>query len=247
MSASCRGCGASQTIEAHLIPRAFVHDMRSGQKSILIGSATRKGRKVSQSGLIDRNILCAKCDGHLGQYDTFGVNFSRTFAAKSRLVWPDIFRVHPADTESLVRFFVSILWRCSISNLDEAKEVNLGTFEDKFRDVLFSGVSCATEPETVLYRYKSRVIKAQDIVLLPFKSPFVDGTLDAYSVSMGGFRAFVKVDERSLPRRFRPMMINGKSEIIGGYLYFEKTQEFRATRAIAQNMSEKPTKRGPKP
>lgn len=247
MTSSCRGCGASKTIEAHLIPRAFVHDIRRGHKHILIGSAASTGRKVSQSGLIDRNILCEKCDGHLGKYDQFGINFCRTFGAKSQLVAPEIFCIRPADTENVVKFFVSILWRYSISVLDEAKDVNLGPFEDKFKDILFAGASCATEPGTVLWRYKSRVIKEEEIFLPPFKSPFVDGTLDAYSISIGGFRTFVKVDARPLPPALLPMIINGKSEITGGYLYFENTQEFKAMRAIAENMNQKSAKLGPKP
>lgn len=247
MSSSCRGCGTSKTIEAHLIPRAFVHDIRRGHKHILIGSAASAGRKVSQSGLIDRKILCKKCDGHLGKYDRFGIDFCRTFAAKSQLVAPDIFCIRPADTENVIKFFVTILWRYSISVLDEAKGVNLGPFEDKFKDILFAGASSTTEPETVLWRYKSHVIKEEEIFLPPFRSPFVGGTLNAYSISIGGFRAFVKVDVRPLPSKLLPMIINGKSKIIGGYLYFENTQEFKAMRAIAEKMSQKSAKLRPKP
>jgi hypothetical protein len=61
-SSMCRGCGATGTVRAHLIPRSFVHDLRVAQKHIYIGWAERNGRKVTQSGLIDEDILCGKYD-----------------------------------------------------------------------------------------------------------------------------------------------------------------------------------------
>jgi hypothetical protein len=239
----CRGCGASKTVKAHLVPSAFVHDLRGSQKYILIGWALRIGRMVSQSGLIDRNILCGVCDNHLGKCDRFGIEFCRTFGVQSQSPARDIFRIRPADTENVVKFFVSILWRYSISSLQEAKDVNLGSFEDTFKDILFAGASCASEPATTLWRYRSRVINEDKICLPPFKSPFVDGHLEAYSISVGGFRAFVKVDPRPVPTALLPMIINGKSEITGGYLDFENTPEFTAMRAIVENMQQKSAKR----
>jgi hypothetical protein len=239
-SSVCRGCGGTGTVRAHLIPRSFVHDLKGAQKHIYVGWAERKGRKVSQSGLIDEDILCGKCDGHLGQYDAFAIEFCRNFDAEMQTPAPNIFRISPADTEKAVKFFASVVWRYSISTLPEAAEVNLGSFEDTFKDILLGHAPCAPEPATVLFRYRSRVIKEDEICLPPFKSPFIGGKLEAYSIALGGFRALVKVDATLLPPELTPLTINGKSEITGGYLDFEATQEFGAIREIVEKMQQKP-------
>jgi hypothetical protein len=219
-----------------------VRDLKGTAKHIYVGQAKRDGRRISQSGLIDDGILCGPCDGILGEYDKFGVEFCRTFATRRAQPAPAIFRISPADTEKVVKFFASLIYRYSLSSLQEAARVNLGSFEDTFRDILFRAASCASEPATVLFRYRAWVIKEDQICLPPFKSPFVDGKLDAYSISLGGFRALVKVDSRPVPAKWLPIAINGKGEITGGYLDFETTHEFKALRSMAERMGRKPDK-----
>jgi hypothetical protein len=157
----CRNCGGP-TVRAHLIPSAFVRDLKGTAKHIYVGQAKRDGRRISQSGLIDNGILCGPCDRILGEYDNFGVEFCRTFATRAQFPADAIFLISPADTEKVVKFFASLIYRYSLSSLQEAARVNLGSFEDSFRDILFRGASCASEPATVLFRYRAWVSSARE-------------------------------------------------------------------------------------
>lgn len=67
---SCVCCGAERTIKAHLIPRAFATEVASkkGEKHIITNASGAEYR-TSPTGVYDDGILCAKWDGHIGQFE----------------------------------------------------------------------------------------------------------------------------------------------------------------------------------
>ena len=207
------------------------------------------GRKIQQSGFIDKGILCKKCDGHLGDYDKFGIQFCRTFIQNHQLIDHATFHIPSADTDSVVKFFLSILWRFSISTIPEATKIRLGPFQHKFRDILFLGASCSTEPAVTLLRYRSSKIPPQNICYPPFKIHLGVERLTGYSICVGGFRAFVKTDARPMSSGIGPFVINGRQNITGGFYDWEKTAEYRSSVRMAHNMAQQPpprSRRGPR-
>ena len=238
--ATCRVCGGP-TIDAHLFPRALAHDLRGAEKHLFVGGAESAGRRIVQAGLFDPGILCASHDGELGVYDDYGVSFCRDFAARCRHPAPNIWQVSDVDADRLVRFWLAILWRFSVSRLPETSKVRLGPYEDRLRDILFDGADCSVEPAIVMLRYRSSVIPPQNICFPPYASAYPgqpDGSR-AYGIAVAGFHAFVKLDDKSLAPGGRELSINGKREIVGGHLQFENTEQFRRMRQIARNMSQK--------
>ena len=233
-------CGHSPTIEAHLYPRALMHDIRAHHKHLYTGSATTPGRRIHQSGFIDKGILCTKCDGHLGKYDTFGIALCRNFPTTHQRVDAETFCIPSVDTDSVVKFFLSMLWRFSISTIAEAQKIALGPYQNTFRDILFLGAQCSAEPAVTLLRYRSYKIPAENICYPPFKIHLTGQRLTGYSVCVGGFRAFVKTDARPMPQGLAPFVINGKQDIVGGFLDWETTAEYRRSVQMAGNMARKP-------
>jgi len=248
MSGLWPNCGHRPTIEAHLYPRALMHDIRAHHKHLYTGSATSPGRTINQSGFIDKGILCKPCDGHLGKYDTFGIAFCRSFTKIHQRVDHDTFRIQSADTDIVVKFFLSMLWRFSISTIPEASKVALGPYQDMLRDILFLGAACNPEPAVTLLRYRSYKILPQNICYAPFKIHVGGQRLTGYSICVGGFRAFVKTDARPIPPQLTPFVINGTQVIVGGFLDWETTAEYRRSVAMAGSMALKPqrqSRRGP--
>jgi len=234
--APCRICG-DPTIKAHLFPRALAHDMRAGQKHLLVGGVASPGSRVVQSGLVDKAILCAKHDGILGDYDNYGIQFCRTFANTATAPAPDIWHVAGVDGDKLTRFWLASLWRFAISNFPEAQGVTLGVFEPAIRDILFNGASCSTEPAVMLVRYKAHRIPAENICFPPYASAFFGSTCNAYGMAIGGFQAFVKIDGPPLAAPFQELTINGKTDITGGYIQYENTEQYRRSVQIAANIA----------
>jgi hypothetical protein len=126
------------------------------------------------------------------------------------------------ECDTLCQFFLSILWRASIST--RCKDMTLGTYEDKVRDALFNRkpFSSLAGFEVVVSRYRSRVIADPSRMyclpraLHPFK---------IFGFSLAGFRITVKLD----PHRFSPKdqrnVLNGRNVLRGDVIEFENTPE----------------------
>jgi len=246
----CSVCGTGPTIDAHLFPRALGHDLRGREKHLFVGAVAAPGRRTVQAGLFDPGILCGAHEAELGPYDTYAIEFFRTFRARCQHPAPNIWRVHGADGDQLTRFWVAVLWRFGVSRLREAGLVNLGPFADRLRDILFSHTPCSVEPAVIMCRYRSRVMRPENICFPPYASKFpmppsLHGvpSLNAYGIAVAGFQAFVKLDDRPLPPMGHALTINGKAEITGGYIEFETTEQFRRMLQVANNMAQKPNPR----
>jgi hypothetical protein len=242
---ACRVCGRGPTIDAHLFPRALAHDLRGEEKHLFVGAAAAPGRRIVQAGLFDPRILCATHEGALGAYDDYGIEFCRSFQSKCQHPARNIWRVHDVDGDLLTKFWLAILWRFGVSQLREASLVRLGPFEDRLRDILFSNAPCSAEPAILMVRYRSHVLRPENICLPPYATDFPilsSGRRRAYSMSVAGFQVLVKVDSQPLPGLVHNITINGKSEITGGYVEFEQTKQFDGFVRIAKNIGQRPAR-----
>ena len=242
--ATCQVCGLGPTIDAHLLPRALGHDLRGAEKHLIVGGVDTPGRRIVQAGLFDPSILCAVHDGALGHYDDYGIAFCRQFGARCDHPAPSIWHVPDVDGDRLVRFWLAILWRFSLSSLPEAAKVTLGPYEDRLRDILFAGADCSVEPGIIMLCYRSKAIPPENICFTPYASAFPGQPhrICAYGVAVAGFHAFIKLDDQGLPPEMHALTINGKTELTGGYLQFEDTHQFQRTLQIARNMGLKPAR-----
>ena len=126
------------------------------------------------------------------------------------------------ECDTLCQFFLSILWRASIS--PRCKGMTLGKYEDKVRDALFNRkpFSSLIGFEVLVSRYRSRAITdPSGLYCLP-------RALHPYKIfgfSLAGFRITVKLD----PHRFSPEdqrnVLNGRNVLRGDVIEFENTPE----------------------
>jgi hypothetical protein len=92
----------------------------------------------------------------------------------------------------------------------------------------------------MMLRYKARVITAENICFPPYASAFHGSTGNAYGMAIAGFQAFVKIDGPPLDAPMQGLTINGKTNITGGTLQFEDTEQYRRSVQIACNMARRP-------
>lgn len=129
----CKYCGKEKKlIEAHIIPKNFYLEVKT-QKYRAYNS-TGKYRKC-QNGVKDKNILCADCDnGILRLYDNEAYKvFLNKIKCESIRMEEDIVHIIPNteyDYQKLRKFFISIVWRASISKAPEFSTIDLGKYED---------------------------------------------------------------------------------------------------------------------
>lgn len=195
-------------IKAHIIPESFFLPLKSGKRVPEIHSNIEgQYPKKTPTGIYDTSILCSKCDNAIGVWDNYAQqlllkDFGEHLAVYhgSRKV---AYRIDAFDYEKLKLFFISLLWRASISSQYFYKRVSLGPYERVLREMILKNDPGAPEDFP--------------IVIAKFSDPIVTGMLDPhkdnfeginfYRFYMTGFVIYIKVDKGKMPEFLEPLYI----------------------------------------
>lgn len=137
----CKFCGQERKlIKAHIIPKKFYFGLKD-DRYLCISSKNGKFT-FQQMGGYDSNILCADCDNQvLGEFDkeSYKILLGNFSKYKYEYLYPQkIYQINNGcyDYHKLRKFFISILWRASVSKLEEWSNINLGGYEKKALEIL---------------------------------------------------------------------------------------------------------------
>ncbi len=184
----CKFCGQEKKlIKAHIIPRSFYLDYKHGQYTS-VDSISGKF-KIQQSGAYDKNILCADCDGKIiGEFDKEGSRILLKEVPRTAIYNnydKAIYYLAPEhyNHKYLRNFFISILWRASISNLREFDIVHLGEYEDKALKILKGKEEYKNLFKTYIYKYPN----GKDYNHFTFIGKSKVANHNAYVINMAGY------------------------------------------------------------
>jgi len=131
---TCRYCKVKKDLcGAHIIPKKFYFDYTNAKyKSV---NSENGNWKQSQNGAWDDSILCPDCDGILNNFDREGYrvllqdlsDYKKTISS-TRSTY--LLNKESYDYVKLRCFFISMLWRASISQKSEFNQIKLGPYED---------------------------------------------------------------------------------------------------------------------
>ena len=144
---ACRFCKRTgvRFVNAHVIPRSFFTLVRGeGHYSVEM----RAGRgsletPYHQAGVADQAILCEECEPKFGAWDTYGfevfsVPRGEPDAIRGSDGTPLAIPLEDLNYDVLILFFLSVLWRASVSKIDFFNTVALGPYEEQIRDLLWN-------------------------------------------------------------------------------------------------------------
>jgi hypothetical protein len=240
----CLICGEPRTVRAHLLPRAFAHDARDGEKDLRIGVLGEPGFALTQSGNFDSDMLCETHERMLDPLDDYAVRFVRDFLQhreeRSYEGYP-YWIVRGIDSDLLVRFAASVIWRWSASNLAITRDVNLGAQEALFRTAVFDGADCSQAPQVGLYSLDSRTLGRETVrrLIIPPSALEPEG-VQHWGFVVGGLVFLVKADERSIPLENGGLLaINGRTDYVGRESMIEDGPEYPAIAQMILDMGKK--------
>ena len=196
---------------------------------------------MSSIGLYDSNILCSDCDGKLGKFDEEGINFFRSInfdLYKHNIASEYFYKVPNSEYNylKLKKFFISVIYRASISKLPEFSSVNLG---DKFETEVVNFLKNDSDNEhfAVLLQKRSSVMEfpIKKIILMPGR--FRLNTINAYDLNLSGLRAIIKVDTRPFPSLFRTFELNSSYAFIFNSI-LEENKDYQLFIQYAQEQSQ---------
>lgn len=201
--ALCRWCEENtDLIRAHIIPRNFYNAVKDDTKvAILLRPQQSKYTEVSQSGIFDPGILCAKCDNLLGDLDNYGFQVFEKRPTDANLVFdqdgmPVGYDLHCDDVQKAQKFILSMLWRASITTHDFFDAVSLGAVnEDAIRGLIVAGTNVTEEAfEFILiHQFDHPYIGG----MMPPTTSRIDGIL-IYNFYLPFFKIIIRMDKRRL-------------------------------------------------
>lgn len=169
----CKYCGDEKELQkSHVIPKHFYTEYTREKFRVI--DATDGTYKYVQNGSWDDEILCPTCDNKLKEYDDEGYKILLKDLANNKRSINDIpiaylFDSNKFDYKKLRYFFISMLWRASISNKAEFNQVNLGKYENialriiknKMEDENLFKIMVFREPDNKKFNKSVFVIKTK--------------------------------------------------------------------------------------
>lgn len=148
---------------------------------------------IKQNGSYDKNILCANCDGKiLGKFDKEGYKVLLK-EVYNHLIYQTIgiklyyLTANDYSYEKLRKFFISILWKASISILPEYADIQLGEYEDKALAILQGGASFDNLFKIYMFKYPNDKEYNKFIYIAKTKI----ACHKAFVLSMAGYMVFI--------------------------------------------------------
>lgn len=148
----CLVCREHPAIRAHLLPKSFVREIyyepKADEKHLIIHPET--GRKYqSNTGLIERGILCAHCDNILGRFEDFAFQMLKRLRAvrigwkigKHSYINQGTYPFSVAVVDELVRFACGVLWKYSSVPPDKPSHIDIGECRLLFESICFHGAA----------------------------------------------------------------------------------------------------------
>jgi hypothetical protein len=248
--ALCRLCEQQkELIRAHIIAQCLYEPLKHQSGPMLSISREPRGYpKASQTGEYDPSILCADCDNSFSPWD----NYAREMlhhdlpkqAVRSGPTGQQFYVVGKYDYARLKLFFLSVLWRMSISSRDAFREVNLGPFKGQIRAMLLSKDARATEDFAVfVFRYMDQVGSSTVLQTRPER---LFGRR-VYNVGLPGYIGVVKVDRQPIPIPIGPLVLNPNGPLVIGLRDMQKSPEWPLVQRIFENQKRIRDMRRPRP
>lgn len=174
----CRLCNQEKRlIKAHIIPAGFYRPLKAGNViPELYSNVEGVFPQRSPVGIFDRNILCRECDALMGPWDQHAQEMllkdipedTSIFYRQKRIAY----EIPQFDYKRLKLFFVSLLWRASISSHKFFERISLGQQENILRDMILS--QSPGPPEQY------------GVTLARFEIPVANGMLDPHPETFDG-------------------------------------------------------------
>lgn len=193
----CNLCGEQKKlIKAHILPKFLFKE-----QFITLNKSSPYPKKAP-IGTYDSNILCSDCDNKIGKFDNVAYsilfnNFEIDSKASSEKILLGFCLENKDDYRNIDLFFLSILWKASISSQIHSNKSILGPYQDYAKEAILNKKFDYHQHFIIIIRY-----------YIDFKEPIyslgkkrIKGRV-FYNLNIGSFNVLVKCDKRKMPLDF---------------------------------------------
>ena len=231
----CTFCGKpKKLIKAHVIPEAFFRRLREGDKSPSL-VRQREHAKRAPIGIYDSEILCAECDALFAPWDDYAQTLLAPELADAEVITDGRqfggWRVRKYQYDLLKLFFISLLWRASVSRQPFYHRIKLGPFEERAKELMAANDPGRAEDfGVVLARF------LEHDLALALLDPHPD-TLDSVNYCrfyLGRYVAYIKTDKRPPSRQWLPLTMKPDAPLCIVARNLQRSKELEVMRKVVE-------------
>jgi hypothetical protein len=221
----CQLCGQEKAlVDAHIIPRQLYKLENQDLKIYSIHEYSKKSR----TGIYDgKKILCGDCDNKiLGVFDNYGQTLLLKPFTEGNFLSEDgknfFYKLDNIDYPKFKLFFISVLWRASITKHDFFCQVNLGSWEPVLRDMILN-VDPGTKDDfsVILTKYQGALA-----TIMPTPRRIRMKGINYYQFKIADYSVLIKVDKRPFPEELNPVILQPNQSLLIPIENYENSQEF---------------------
>ena len=225
----CKFCGNETTlIKAHVIPAGLFRRLQKGKESLeMITNKAGTYTKKTPVGVYDKTIVCSKCESLWQEWDNYAQLLLADKPLNGRVLYQNNRRicyiVDNYEYSKLKLFFISMVWRASVSSRPFFSKVSLGQFEDVARKHIANNDPGNSEMFSV--------------TLAKFDHPLADPILDPHDDKCSGvnylrfylasYIAYIKVDHKPTPKPYSQFAMTENRSLYIICRDFKKSKELK--------------------
>lgn len=148
----------------------------------------------TQSGLFERNILCAQCDNKIGVFENTAITAFRKIRDQAKHMPNGQYVLNGFTGDDIVRFVAGLLWKYSVASNGNGR-IDLGPYQDELKGIAFCHYPIQSFIDVILVRLKRN---REDDGVFAYRAPSPDRQegVNGYRILVGGMFIFVKLDKR---------------------------------------------------
>ncbi len=194
----CKLCKKTRELkESHIIPRFVIKFIRDKKLKHRFYEICRKQKRIIQDGPKEY-LLCTRCEQQIGKYEQyFKEAIYRNKHGTKRSHDEQSFVIENLEYKKIKLFFLSLLWRASISSKPEFENVSLGYNEDRICKMITEenpGHSSKFSISAIVPLIGRKYNEGWGTTFFDLK----DGQTDIYSIVIGGILYVISMDNKNI-------------------------------------------------
>ena len=231
----CKGCGKhKKLIKAHVIPESFFLGLKSDGKVPLMVADAWRYTKRAPVGVYDKKILCHDCEQKFQDIDNYGqkILLKDTIEAVKRDGIVVYYKIPEVNYNLTKLFFMSVLWRASISSHVFYSKINLGKFENIIKEYIWDR-NPGTPEEFSFFLARFTDEEFGTAMLNPRSLRF--DSVNYYIFYLYGYILYIKVDKRPTPENFNQLILKTDQDLFVIGRDIAKSKELKAMYEVVNN------------
>jgi hypothetical protein len=193
----------------------------------------------SQRGAFDDNILCAKCDNFLGQFESYAGEVLQTVRRATAQSEFGVQFVDEIDGDRFLRFCAGLVWKFSVAKFGR---ISLGPYQSALQRLAF--IADSAIPSSIDAAIIRLRVREGDTEVFGYRMPLYDRKkqINFCRFMVGGCVMFVKLDKRPISEpNFSKCSVRGGRGVYVGVApaqLFDEYREFAKTVERYPNLSQ---------